>query len=162
MLQLLMLACIIGVQSVQGKTYTLCPNGWLANEGSCYWFGRIDNPMVFTTAEEYCRQHNSHLVHVNNSAENDFLKDRMRQFKTSYFWMGLTDELTEGHWVWSDTDMAAIFLDFQPSDHAHNNQDCALFHYGYDYTWADVECSFKTIPVCEMPGLSEREVAVVG
>ncbi|XP_052762147.1 C-type lectin domain family 10 member A-like [Mya arenaria] len=81
MLQLYILACITGLQSIQGEKYTLCPNGWLANEGSCYWFGHIDNPMAYTTAEEYCRHHNSHLVHVNDSAENDFLKDRMRELR---------------------------------------------------------------------------------
>ncbi|XP_052764758.1 perlucin-like [Mya arenaria] len=162
MWQLLIIACYIGVQNTQGRTFTLCPDGWLANRGSCYWFGHIETPMDFTTAEEYCRHHSSHLVHVNNSDENDFLKDRLRQLRPSHFWMGLTDELTEGHWVWSDTDTTAPFLNFNPSEQAHSTEDCVIFARNYDYTWADYECSNRVAPLCEMPGWSDPEVAIVG
>ncbi|XP_052763002.1 C-type lectin domain family 10 member A-like [Mya arenaria] len=81
MSMLLMLVCIFGVQSALGKTLTVCPDGWLANNGSCYLFCHVENEFVFSEAESYCYRHNSHLVHVNNSDENEFLKDRLRRFR---------------------------------------------------------------------------------
>ncbi|XP_052761453.1 C-type lectin domain family 4 member G-like [Mya arenaria] len=133
MFQSLLALCFIGVEIVQGSTYTICRNGWMANEGSCYLFGHVEGPMTFTTAEEYCRHHSSHLVHVNNSDENDFLKDRMRQLKH-----------------------------FKPDDHAHNNEDCAIFDQPpHDFKWADAPCTiFKAVPVCEMSGWTDPEIVL--
>lgn len=43
-------------------------------------------------------------------------------------------------------------LDFKENDHAHNEQDCAIFYPPYDYTWGDITCAYSGArAVCESP-----------
>ncbi|KAH3869956.1 perlucin-like protein [Dreissena polymorpha] len=126
--------------------YTTCKDGWIAYRGSCYLFNMT--PMQFTTAEQFCRQHdNSHFVHVDDAIENSFLKDRMRMFKDSIWWVEITDEEVEGVWKWFDTDDVATYTDFVPGDAGnHYAEDCAVFGYGVQYRWVDLQGSSP--PLC--------------
>ncbi|XP_045180540.2 hepatic lectin-like [Mercenaria mercenaria] len=133
--------------------YCICPDGWLQYSGSCYMFGH--GAVHFTEAEQFCRQHhNSHLIHVENMAENAFIKDRLREFKEKAWWIGLTDELAEGMWQWYDTQEIANFTDWNPTEPNNNGpgqgqEDCATFWDIFDFKWADLPCTSKFSPVCE-------------
>ena len=35
--------------------------------------------VVLLHPQSFCHQHNSHLVHVNDEQENNFIKDRLRE-----------------------------------------------------------------------------------
>ncbi|XP_052260655.1 perlucin-like protein isoform X2 [Dreissena polymorpha] len=137
-----------------GRGTTCCTDGWLAFESSCYMFGK--DVAAFTVAEQYCRQHGGHLIHVDNNHENNFIKDRLRDLKASHFWSGLTDEDIEGTWVWFDTDTNATFVDFYTGYGGHNNiADCVIFAYNLDYSWIDYACSSAAAkPLCERPSES--------
>ncbi|XP_052762380.1 perlucin-like protein [Mya arenaria] len=138
-----------------------CDDGWIGYRGSCYLFGH--GLHTFTSAEQYCRQHNGHLVHVNNIEENAFLKDQMRDRKDQPRWLGITDEGSEGVWHWFDTNTLAEFKDFHPGDGGnHNIEDCAFFSNGYDYQWADVACSGNVLPLCEARSSDCEDPVVVG
>ncbi|XP_052252315.1 snaclec echicetin subunit alpha-like isoform X3 [Dreissena polymorpha] len=127
----LIIALIIGI--ADANTLSVCPNGWIAYEGSCYLFGHEDIPMTFTAAEQYCRQHGGgHLIHVENVQENAFIKDQLRERKH-----------------------------FQPDDHDTLDQDCLIFTSVYDFRWADVQCSYKFPPICEIRS-EHIEPGVVG
>ncbi|XP_052765598.1 C-type lectin-like [Mya arenaria] len=146
--------------------YSICLDGWLAFNGSCYLLAHGDVKLTFTGAEHFCRQHiNSHLVHVNDALENAFIKDHLRNLKPNNWWMGITDEDIEGVWKWFDTDKVASFTDWQPNDHTHNNEDCAVFAVGDDFKWVDTYCthnSYLYTPICETPSRSCEEELVVG
>ncbi|WAR04490.1 CLC6A-like protein [Mya arenaria] len=62
-----------------------CPNGWIAYEGSCYLFNNKDN-MSFVAAEEFCTQNGGHVVHIDDEAENNFIKDQARQYTHTSNW----------------------------------------------------------------------------
>ncbi|KAH3712549.1 perlucin-like protein isoform X1 [Dreissena polymorpha] len=156
----LIIALIIGI--ADANTLSVCPNGWIAYEGSCYLFGHEDIPMTFTAAEQYCRQHGGgHLIHVENVQENAFIKDQLRERKPIHWWLGITDEETEGIWKWFDDDSVATYTDFQPDDHDTLDQDCLIFTSVYDFRWADVQCSYKFPPICEIRS-EHIEPGVVG
>ncbi|XP_052765778.1 C-type lectin-like [Mya arenaria] len=149
-----------------GKVYSTCLDGWMPFNGSCYLFAHGDAKLTFTGAEHFCRQHsNSHLVHVNDALENDFIKDHLRDLKPNHWWIGITDEDIEGVWKWFDTDNVASFTDWQPNDHSHNDEDCAIFVSVYDFKWADTPCNTPNTvfpPICETSSRSCEEAVVVG
>ncbi|XP_053383515.1 C-type lectin domain family 10 member A-like [Mercenaria mercenaria] len=144
----------------EGLTSTTCYDGWLAFEGSCYFFGH--SAVHFTEAEQFCRQHhNSHLIHVESKLENDFIKDRLRDFKSKHWWLGLTDELIEGTWKWFDNDQTANFTDWHPGQPDASPEDCAIYVYSWDFDWGDVKCLNNYYPICELRGM-QVETEIVG
>ncbi|XP_053381959.1 C-type lectin domain family 10 member A-like [Mercenaria mercenaria] len=86
-----------------------CRDNWVTYDGSCYLFGH--HMLTFTEAEHFCRLYNSHLVHIDNSFENAFLKDHIRYTinPNDIWWIGLTDEVIENDWRWLDTDTRPAF-----------------------------------------------------
>lgn len=52
----------------------------------------------WTNAENTAVANGGHLVTINDAAEEAWLTST---FGTTYFWIGFTDEATEGTWIWS-------------------------------------------------------------
>ena len=68
------------------------------------------------------------------------------------YWIGLTDEIIEGIWMWSSSGAQANYTDWGPGEpnSNHGNQDCAFYHSGEQYMWADIACSSTDFrPLCE-------------
>lgn len=57
---------------------------------------RSNTTMTWTAARSLCEQNGGHLVTIASSAENDFV----HQNTTTSSWIGFTDEINEGTWVW--------------------------------------------------------------
>ncbi|XP_052812249.1 perlucin-like protein [Mya arenaria] len=141
---------------------TCCDDGWIGYKGSCYLFGH--GLHTFTTAEQYCRQRNGHLVHVNTAEENTFLTDQMRDRKDRAWWLGITDEGSEGVWYWFDTNTLAEFTDFHPGDGGpHIIEDCAVYDPSVAYQWVDISCEKQAyLPLCEARSSDCTDAVVVG
>lgn len=138
----------MGIETHQRNT--ACPDGWIAYKGSCYLFGSDD--VIFTVAEEYCRQHGGRLVHVETYEENLFLKGLMKHhLKDANFWLGMTDEITEGVWKWYGSDKAVGYFDWGPTEPQDfgSGEDCALFYLSIQFVWVDASCLGKAKAVCE-------------
>ncbi|XP_052252064.1 perlucin-like protein isoform X1 [Dreissena polymorpha] len=146
---------------VSGTT-TCCPNDYLSFLGSCYHFGR--NPYSFVESEHYCQQHGGHLVHINNAMENDYLKDHVTFMKVGYtWWIGLTDELVEGHFMWRDDDSIVTYSDWDNDQPNGGPEDCVGFYNkgeGNGFRWHDLDCGNRGFyPICES-SQTEPEVIV--
>ncbi|XP_052247215.1 perlucin-like protein isoform X2 [Dreissena polymorpha] len=111
----------------------------------------------------YCQQHGGSLIHVDSDTENDFIRNYLRGLSRSsghQWWLGLTDELVEGHWRWTDVNKPATFLDWAPNEPNIAVEDCAAIIPLLDFHWADVLCDrLDIIPLCEIR-LSEETVIV--
>ncbi|XP_053380601.1 perlucin-like protein [Mercenaria mercenaria] len=134
---------------------TFCPDTWVADRGSCYLFNP-DRASNYADARQYCSQHNGHLVVVNDVHENKFLKDFLRRLKPMGWWIGLTDELVEGEWLWYPKNEAPEYKDWVPGEPNSNggtlDEDCASMYlddYHHDYQWVDVHCNQIHGPICE-------------
>ncbi|XP_022290814.2 low affinity immunoglobulin epsilon Fc receptor-like [Crassostrea virginica] len=128
-----------------------CPGGWYHFATSCYAF--IDaEPLGWTEAMFYCSTLHAKLVEIGSSAEDNFLKNHAWSLhKNESYWIGLTDALVEGKFIWQTTQDDAVFSDWAPTEpnDAGHLEDCAALTFGYHYQWNDAHCSSKIDFICE-------------
>ncbi|MED6289963.1 hypothetical protein CHARACLAT_008248 [Characodon lateralis] len=88
--------------ATQDPRCRLCPDGWLWWRSHCYFFSvGHQEDCRWKESVEFCRQQNSSLVVIEDSAEMDFLQGVMRNAtKSPFLWVGLTDVQQEGRWLW--------------------------------------------------------------
>ncbi|XP_058717835.1 hepatic lectin-like isoform X2 [Poecile atricapillus] len=112
---------------------------WEYFAGNCYYFSLAR--LSWGRARERCRERRAQLVVIGSFPEQQFLMSRTRNER---FWIGLTDENSEGKWEWVDgSDYGSAFTfwgDGEPND-SGSNEDCA--HLWISGRWNDVRCSFE-------------------
>jgi thiol-disulfide isomerase/thioredoxin len=70
----------------------------LFNPDTGHDYQRIDVPMTWKDAKEYCERLGGHLATATSAAENQFIYDNFGQDHVC--WLGATDEADEGAWKW--------------------------------------------------------------
>ena len=81
----------------------VCPQSYYLNDGHCYGF--VDQSLSWYNARDQCKQLGEEydLVVVNNNAENQFLKDKIRnEFNGNQYWMGMKENDNDDGFVWID------------------------------------------------------------
>ncbi|KAL4221469.1 C-type lectin domain 6 member A [Mactra antiquata] len=128
----------------------VCHNGWTRYNDSCY-FINLDQAMSFMDAENFCQQYNARLIHVETSAENQFIVDMLHRDQAGSCWVGLNDMDKEGKWLWYGTQTAPQFTYWWPHEpHGGDGEDCAVYYARHtNYNWDDYSCSHHFHPLCE-------------
>ncbi|KAH3817276.1 hypothetical protein DPMN_118809 [Dreissena polymorpha] len=99
--------------------------------------------MDFSEGLRRCKQYGAHLPEVTTSGETSFLKNTFGE----KIFLGATDKLTEGHWVWENTQQAVGFQDWhQGEPNNSKEEDCLEI---YRSSWNDINCTNKQGIVCE-------------
>lgn len=128
---------------------TKCPENWRPFRKSCYSFNKtVSN---FTMAVETCKSLNAHLVYVESADENKFLKDSIKSINPDVsWWIGLTDDETEGTWKWVGTDRVVTFKDWHTGapDNLDGNENCAMYAWP-SFDWNDAPCNYVAYIICE-------------
>jgi thiol-disulfide isomerase/thioredoxin len=70
----------------------------LHNPDTGHDYQRIDVPMTWQEAKEYCERHGGHLATATSAAENQFIYENFG--RDHVCWLGATDEENEGAWKW--------------------------------------------------------------
>ncbi|XP_074518448.1 CD209 antigen-like protein C [Halichoeres trimaculatus] len=110
----------------QDPRCSLCPDDWMWWWGHCYFFSvGLKENLRWNESAEFCRERDSSLVVIKDSAEMEFIQGVMRSFtKFHFLWVGLTDIQQEGRWLWLDgTDIQDDTLLSVEWDSDH--RDCA-------------------------------------
>ncbi|XP_062587349.1 perlucin-like [Saccostrea cucullata] len=128
-----------------------CPSGWIVHGGSCYAF--IDSePDGWIEAMFYCSTVGAHLVEIESETENNFLKKHLLDIgATANYWIGLSDTIQEGKYIWHTTQDNVDFTDWgagEPNDQGHT-EDCAELFHPFNFQWNDAPCSVKSNFICE-------------
>ncbi|PKK18320.1 hepatic lectin, transcript variant X1 [Columba livia] len=120
---------------------------WEYFDGKCYYFSLARTS--WHKAKAHCEEMHSQLAVINSYAKQNFVMFRTRNER---FWIGLTDENSEGEWEWIDgTDYKTTFTFWKEGEpnNSGNNEDCA--HVWVSGKWNDVYCTYECYYVCEKP-----------
>ena len=102
-----------------------------------------------------CLSSSAQLVKIDSSEENDFIKTTFLADDADY-WIGLTDEETEGSWKWSGGSILEGFQKWHQSQPTGNIwQNCGGIRMGsfwpgnFDAEWHDRSCEELRGYICE-------------
>lgn len=85
------------LQRTQNQVLQLLLQDWKGFNGNLYYFSH--NKKTWQDAEKFCVSQGAHLASVTSQEEQAFL---IRFTENSVYWIGLTDQGTEGRWRWTD------------------------------------------------------------
>ncbi|XP_037263352.1 hepatic lectin-like isoform X1 [Falco rusticolus] len=96
---------------------------WEYFDGKCYYFSL--SRTSWHKAKAACEEMHSRLAVIDSYTKQNFIMFRTRNER---FWIGLTDENSEGEWEWIDgTDYKTTFTFWKEGEpnNSGNNEDCA-------------------------------------
>ena len=153
----------------QGWTATAdCEEGWVGDEGwmvegevvnmGCLWFEQ--KQMTPDESAEFCKTNKSaRLVEIYTKLQMTFLKAKLNALNTSlysstYFWIGATDKLNEGQWLWRSSNIGVDAFVFYSNSYGysnHANEDDLYLSRGHDFTGFPGGYNYKYHFICQRP-----------
>ncbi|XP_076451858.1 ladderlectin-like [Babylonia areolata] len=130
--------------SVNDCPANLPRNQYLRTFGNrCYQFV-LDHTREFDDAENECRARGGHLVIIRDIATQRFLYNTLRQDlgHDDIVWIGLSDQASEGHFLWGDGTPAKFtyWASGQPGEFG-SLEDCVAMDTREEGRWHDYSCS---------------------
>ncbi|XP_008572998.1 PREDICTED: C-type lectin domain family 4 member D [Galeopterus variegatus] len=145
------LTCSRQKSELKGSTWSCCPAGWRGFQSNCYLL--LNDNKTWAESERNCSGMGAHLATISTEAEQNFIIQFLdRRF--SYF-LGLTDENTEGQWHWVDQMPFNPHMVFWHENEPSNSQEenCVVLVNNRDkWAWNDFPCNFETSRICKIPG----------
>ncbi|XP_061195852.1 perlucin-like [Saccostrea echinata] len=133
-----------------------CPAGWTLFQRSCYFFGYDYGN--WTHGKNQCeRKHgSSKYLRITSEAEDTFIRDYVRgqgltDVKTRDFWIGGTDAVRDGVFLWEGHFQQFTYTDWGPGNPDRiGSADCVILFKRSDYKWHDTSCSNDNSYICEI------------
>ncbi|XP_062618052.1 secretory phospholipase A2 receptor-like [Saccostrea cucullata] len=95
-----------------------CPAAWIHFQTSCYVFA-TGYPEDWTEAGSFCNRMGAKLAEIETREENNFLRmhaiDNYQQAGV-HFWIGGTDVLVDGQWIWITSQKRISYADWYPGE----------------------------------------------
>ncbi|XP_035678932.1 uncharacterized protein LOC118417473 [Branchiostoma floridae] len=123
---------------------TECPAEWSVFNGKCYKV--FTETLTYSQAKQNCNDHGGRLAMIKDSAINNFLKTLPSDHK----WFGLSDQVTEGQFLWEDgTSLASTgFTDWYPGEpNGGAGENCVQY---WRHSWNDRGCTDLLGFTCEV------------
>ncbi|XP_071788858.1 echinoidin-like [Asterias amurensis] len=162
--------CLLTILSVFNSVAAdECPTYWTRFRKHCYRF--FGTRKTWMQAELYCNQFSankhsgeetiSHLVSVNNHAENDFLyalwsSTRETSGNEALLWLGFYKPMGRNYFTWSDySDIDFTFWDSSRPNNVGGDENCvemweeAIENHRLK-SWNDRACTHEASFVCKM------------
>ena len=64
------------------------------------WYKLYCGAVTWNEAKKKCQELGGQLVTVESEQENSFLRSLLLRSRIDFVWLGATDEVTEGNWIW--------------------------------------------------------------
>uniref|UniRef100_A0A3P8ZAU5 C-type lectin domain-containing protein n=1 Tax=Esox lucius TaxID=8010 RepID=A0A3P8ZAU5_ESOLU len=122
--------------------------GWVYFSSSLYFISTAKK--TWEDSRQDCVGRTADLLVINSLEEQVFIHGLNQEG----FWIGLTDQVEEGKWMWVDgTELTTGFWDSgQPNSHGGTDEDCIakwLEESAPEKSWHDVSCNKQVFWVCE-------------
>ncbi|XP_077371345.1 macrophage mannose receptor 1-like [Festucalex cinctus] len=124
--------------------------GWRTYRDDCFYFSR--ETTQWEVAEDTCLSMGAHLASIRDDSEQSWLTSQIGQ---QDFWIGLTDQIREGEWKWTDGSPYDHSLSNwnTPTDEPNNNggnENCGQMAGSWaSGHWNDLTCSTKLKYICK-------------
>ncbi|CAC5395278.1 unnamed protein product [Mytilus coruscus] len=127
-----------------------CLKGWNLFKYYCYYFSKDEKN--WTDAKSFCQSKASFLAEVVSSDQRDFLKTKADESEKTY-WLGGTDIVTEGIWMWTTSQTLFTFTDWNDNNPSNDggSEHCLEMRYQIDYKWNDNYCDETCNYICQGP-----------
>ncbi|KAK2830723.1 hypothetical protein Q5P01_018654 [Channa striata] len=135
-----------------------CEKCWERHGGKCYYFSF--GGATWQQSRDECRRQGGELVKIDSREEQEFLESIVRKEMKDdedKFWIGLTDSVVEGRWLWVDGSELNTSLTFWNRNEPDNwkGEDCVRMGVkaGADdlKSWFDRACHIEQRRICEKP-----------
>ncbi|KAA8588597.1 CD209 antigen [Etheostoma spectabile] len=133
------------IDKVRGRP---CQTGWRKFDISCYLV--TNGKKNWTLSRQYCVARGADLVVIDTMEEQAFVNGLLGSGQNA--WIGLTDDLEEGTWMWVDgTPVTTTFWQSGQPNSFNGNQDCAetLQKSSGVGEWNDDGCFSDQGAICE-------------
>eukprot|EP00058_Branchiostoma_floridae_P004406 XP_002589894.1 hypothetical protein BRAFLDRAFT_225395 [Branchiostoma floridae] len=138
---------------------TGCPDGFTKFEGAC--FKAYHHTVTYGQARQFCAGKGGLLAMPKDRRTDDFLWNLKNAADSgSFFWFGLSDENSEGRWMWEDGTVHNVYADWgnwqegQPNNQ-DGNEDCAHCNSPAKPGWNDLSCGYTAKFICQTTGVSD-------
>ncbi|XP_051952129.1 E-selectin-like isoform X4 [Xyrauchen texanus] len=126
-------------------------NMWRGTEGWSYHHS--EKRMNWELARNWCRQHYTDMVAIQNKEENYHLNNFLPSAKTGYYWIGIRK--MNGNWTWVGTNKqlsqkAENWASNEPNN-GGNNEDCVEIYIKRMVDagkWNDMSCRKENTALC--------------
>lgn len=129
-----------------------CPNGWVEHDSTCYHISREKETWI--GAMRVCELFGGELATIKSDREQQFVVNQIKLSRLSpYFWIGGTDIMVEGEWVWAKSGERITHGYWYPGEPNNKDvgQDCLMISTYESYQWDDIACNSNVYYVCEQP-----------
>ncbi|XP_052076832.1 uncharacterized protein LOC127714840 isoform X3 [Mytilus californianus] len=143
-----------------------CPTGWESHGLKCYkMYHKFCN---FLNAKKYCHDQNAEVIMPKTEEENNIMKTLLQQVKFNNsnqwngIWIGLTDNESEGTWIWNDGTRLDSAYDDWNTDYREpgggDTENCVIIPKA-TRRWHDIKCgkSNKYSAVCQLKDMIVNE-----
>ncbi|XP_069007897.1 C-type lectin domain family 4 member M-like isoform X1 [Embiotoca jacksoni] len=128
-----------------------CPPEWLLLKSSCYYFSHHDfqSGKNWPDSRADCISQGGDLLVINDLAEQQLMMDIFPKWRISNMWwmnglwIGLTDAVTEGTWVWINNvteEQTTYWKDGQPIGNQSRNCGALYSSYNTLQMWYNRNC----------------------
>ncbi|XP_033842144.1 galactose-specific lectin nattectin-like [Periophthalmus magnuspinnatus] len=127
-----------------------CPDGWTRFESRCFKF--FNEKKSWINAEKICHSLGANLPSIHSLEQNRFIMDMIVKSTgtNSPTWLGGTDAVEEGKWLWSDGSVWD-FTHWPPSgsqpDNAAGKEHCLMMNWDATF-WNDAPNSWSLVYIC--------------
>ncbi|XP_048759783.1 perlucin-like isoform X2 [Ostrea edulis] len=124
-----------------------CGIGWLQFKDKCYLF--TNTQASWGTAQIICGAFRSHLAEPKTKSESHCLMNHTDNLGGN-FWIGISDIVKEGKWIYTSTQHPVVIHDFHPTNpNSQNISDCVALRHDYQGHWSDEPCHTTFYFICE-------------
>ncbi|KAJ8260444.1 hypothetical protein GJAV_G00182220 [Gymnothorax javanicus] len=132
--------------SSQKRECKPCPQGWQLFHSKCYFFSTESKSWAESRID--CIKRGADLVIIESKEEQDFISTNSKYYD---HWIGLSDTVTEGTWLWVDGSplQGGFWVRGEPNDQFHyRGTDCVVTAQR-EKAWIDTHCKRFSRFICE-------------